>query len=172
MASARLKKKELKRLTKVKLKEKIKELENLNQELLDIEEEIKKAKKTLKKNKATLSEIQNQLSKVNQISIRAQELAVQATQKSLPKEIAQSQMPDSAYSYTAIKKYHDYVEKGIIQEQSILDKYQIQDFMERIMSQEEYDDYVQESIKKGEDLLRKDAERRMRHAEERRNYSF
>ena len=172
MASRRLKKKESKRLTKLKLQKKIKELENFNQELLNTEKEIKKAKKTLKKNKVTLNEIQSELSKINQISIKAQELAVQATQKVLPKEVAQSQLPDSAQSYIAIKKYYEYVDRGIIQEHSILDKYQIQDFMERIMSQEEYDDYIQESIAKGEDLLRKDAERRIRHAEEQRNYSF
>ena len=172
MASRRAKKKELKKLTKLKLQKKIKELESFNQELLNIDEEIKKAKKALKKKKATLSEIQRELSEVSQISLRAQELAIQATQMALPKEVAQSYLPDSAQSYIAIKKYHEYVDKGIIQEHSVLDKYQIQDFMERIMSQEEYDDYIQESIAKGEDLLRKDAERRMRHAEEQRNYSF
>jgi len=34
-------------------------------------------------------------------------------------------MPDSAKAYVAIKKYHDYVNKGVIKEQSILDKYLI-----------------------------------------------
>jgi hypothetical protein len=44
--------------------------------------------------------------------------------------------------------------------------------MERIMNQEEYDEYITESIEKGEDLLRKDAERQMRRAEERSRYTF
>lgn len=106
------------------------------------------------------------------ISKQTQNAAAKATQMALPREIAQTQMPDSARAYTAIKKYHEYIDKGIIQEQSILDKYQIQDFMERIMDEEEYNEYIEESIQKGEDLLRKDAERRLKHQAEWSNYSF
>ncbi len=172
MASRRQLKKIDKKTTKRLALQKLKELEMLQMEEEEIEREIQKLKKVIEGKKSTLSQLKASLASLNSISTRAQELAVQATQISLPTEIAQTQLPDSARSYIAIKKYHDYINRGIIQEQSILDKYQIQDFMERIMNQEEYDDYIAESVKKGEDLLRKDAERQMRRAEERRQYTF
>lgn len=172
MASRRQLKKINRKTTKRLALQKLKELEMLQMEEEEIEREIQKLKKIIEGKKSTLSQLKSSLASLNSISARAQELAVQATQIALPTEIAQTQLPDSARSYVAIKKYHDYVNRGIIQEQSILDKYQIQDFMERIMNQEEYDDYIAESIEKGEDLLRKDAERQMRRAEERRQYTF
>lgn len=61
MASARIKKKQLKKLTKGRLGEKLRELEAINQESLDLDKEIEKAKKALKKKKATLSELQTSL---------------------------------------------------------------------------------------------------------------
>lgn len=168
MASRRQLKKINKRNTKDLALQKLKELENLRVQ----EPEIQKIKKIVKGKKSTLSQLQESLANLNSISLRAQQKAVEATRAALPLEIAQTQLVDSARSYVAIKKYHDYIDRGIIQEQSILDKYQIQDFMERIMNQEEYDDYITESIEKGEDLLRKDAERQMRRAAERRQYTF
>lgn len=172
MASRRQIKKNNRRTTKRLALQKLKELEMLQMEEEEIEREIQKLRKVIEGKKSTLSQLKSSLASLNSISARAQELAVQATQLALPTEIAQTQLPDSARSYVAIKKYHDYINMGIIQEQSILDKYQIQDFMERIMNQEEYDDYITESVKKGEDLLKKDAERQMRRAEERSRYTF
>lgn len=172
MASKRQLKKINRRTTKRLALQKLKELEMLQTEEAEIEREIQRLRKVIEGKKSTLSQLKASLASLNSISTRAQELAVQATQAALPTEIAQTQLPDSARSYIAIKKYHDYIDRGIIQEQSILDKYQIQDFMERIMNQEEYDDYITESVKKGEDLLRKDAERQMRRAAERRQYTF
>lgn len=169
MASRRQIKKVNKRNLKKVALQKLNELEALRVEEEQIDREIEKLKKTISSKKATLSELQSSVAKLDQISLRAQELAVEATQKAKPAEIAKTEMPDSAKSYVAIKKYHDYIDKGIIREQSILDKYQIQDFMERIMNQDEYDKYVEESVQKGEELLRKDAERRMKRAEERRS---
>lgn len=61
MASARIKKKQLKKLTKGRLGEKLKELEAINQESLNLDKEIEKAKKALKKKKTTLSELQTSL---------------------------------------------------------------------------------------------------------------
>lgn len=172
MASKRQLKKINRRTTKRLALQKLKELEMLQAEEAEIEKEIQRLRKVIEGKRSTLSQLKASLASLNSISTRAQELAVQATQAALPTEIAQTQLPDSARSYVAIKKYHDYIDRGIIQEQSILDKYQIQDFMERIMNQEEYDDYITESVKKGEDLLRKDAERQMRRAAERRQYTF
>lgn len=172
MASRRQLKKINRRTTKRLALQKLKELEMLQVEEAEIEKEIQRLKRVIEGKKSTLSQLKASLANLNSISLRAQQLAVEATQAALPLEVAQTQLADSARSYVAIKKYHDYVDRGIIQEQSILDKYQIQDFMERIMNQEEYDEYITESIEKGEDLLRKDAERQMRRAEERSRYTF
>lgn len=169
MANKRIRLKRLKQLERLALEAKIKELERINKEIMDIDREIENAKRILKQKKSTFSQLKSSVESLSQISIRAQELALSATQSEKNKTL--SEMPDSAKAYVAIKKYHDYVNKGVIKEQSILDKYLIQDFMERIMSQDEYDDYIEESIKKGEDLLKKDEARRMK-ANNNWGYSF
>lgn len=66
MASARIKKKQLKKLQKLQLEKELKELQDLDQELIQVEEEIKKAKKLLKKKKVTLSELQSSLAAVQE----------------------------------------------------------------------------------------------------------
>lgn len=172
MASRRQIKKKAKAALNREALKKIQELQNLKVENDITEKEIKRLQLLLKRKKATLQQLQNSIREIDTISTNLQKTAVARTQRDLPIEIAQSILPDSARAYTAIKKYNEYVDKGIIKEHSVLDKYQIQEFMEKIMSDEEYEDYIKESVKKGEDLLRKDEERQLKHAAERSRYTF
>lgn len=54
--------------------------------------------------------------------------------------------------YAAIKKYKEYVDKGLIKESSVLDKYEASESFLQTLSKKEFEDYMREANKKGEEL--------------------
>ena len=147
MASARIKKKQLKGLLKIQLKQSIEELSALNQEINDIEEQIKKAKKILKKKKATLSELQDQISKTESyknpvLSNLYSKSQNYAGKGKLYDDEGSTINNDGVYG-AILKKYYEYVDKGWIKRVSTLDKYEAaQWFAENIMTQEDMEEAI------------------------------
>lgn len=150
MASARIKKKQLKGLLKIQLKKSIEELSALNQEINDIEEQIKKAKKTLKKKKVTLSELQDQISKtesyknpvLNNLYSKSQSYAGKGK---LYDDEGSTISNDGVYG-AILKKYYDYIDNGWIKRVSTLDKYEAaQWFAENVMTQEDMEEAINQA---------------------------
>lgn len=54
--------------------------------------------------------------------------------------------------YAAIKKYKEYISKGLIKESSVLDKYEASESFLNTLSENELEDYMNEATKKGEEL--------------------
>lgn len=78
-----------------------------------------------------------------------------------------------AEMYAAIKKYEDYVARGIIKEHSILDKYEARDFMEKILTQDELEAMLKEAEEKETKLLSDKVSRLNRpNPGERYNFGF
>lgn len=147
MASARIKKKQLKGLLKVQLRQSIEELSALNQEISDVEEQIKKAKKLLKKKKATLSELQDQIAKtesyrnpvLNNLYSKSQNYAGKGK---LYDDEGSTISNDGVYG-AILRKYYEYVDKGWIKRVSTLDRYEAaQWFAENIMTQSDMEEAI------------------------------
>lgn len=147
MASARIKKKQLKGLLRIQLQQSIDELSALNQEIEDIEKQIKRAKKILKKKKATLSELQYEINKtesyknpvLNNLYSKSQTYAGKGK---LYDDEGSTISNDGVYG-AILKKYYEYVDKGWIKRVSTLDKYEAaQWFAENIMTQSDMEEAI------------------------------
>ena len=170
MASARIKKKQLKGLLRVQLQQSIDELSALNQEIDDIEKQIKRAKKILKKKKATLSELQYEINKTesyknpvfNSLYSKSQDYAGKGK---IYDDEGSTISNDGVYG-AILRKYYEYVDKGWIKRVSTLDKYEAaQWFAENIMSQRD----MEEAIEQADRWREKEEERHQRSLQSRVN---
>lgn len=152
MPSARIKKKQLKGKMRANLAQNLSELNTLNLQIDEVDAEIKKLKTILKSKKVTLSQLQQAVMQSSMLSEKSIDKIAMDVHKT---SLGYNSDKDHATHYAAIKKYHDYVDRGIIKKQSSLDKYELADFMERIMTESEYEDYLNEANKKADELIAK-----------------
>lgn len=69
--------------------------------------------------------------------------------------------------WAAIKKYNELVKRGVIKKTSILDNYEIVQFMEDFLSSDEYAEFAIQALQKDAELDRKDEIRRQQRTQSR-----
>lgn len=79
---------------------------------------------------------------------------------------------DAATEYAAIKKYYDYVDRGIIKEHSVFDKYDAREYLEKILTREELLNVLKEAETKREKLYADSRKRAEKIANHDFGYSF
>lgn len=152
MASARIKKKQMKGLLKIQLQQSIEGLSAINQGIDDIDEQIRKARQTLekKKKKATFEELQNQLTKTESYRQSILNILYSKSEPYVKKgkryEDKGSTITNDGIYGAVLKKYYEYIDKGWIDRVSTLDKYEAaQWFAENILSQRGMEDAIEQA---------------------------
>lgn len=143
MASARIKKKALKKnLQKLALKQ-LQEIEDLNLENSQIDKEIEALKKQIKKKKKHLADLRAELEKVSELSERNllntfnQKISIADLKTYAEKAKNSGDDYNAAEHWAAIKRYNELVDIGLIPKGSITDKYDAAEYMQSILSPEQ-----------------------------------
>lgn len=142
MASARTKKKALKRnLEKLALKQ-LQDIENLKLGNSQIDMEIKKLKKQTKK-KQRLTDLRAELERISELSERNllntfnQKISISDLKTYAEKAKNSEDNYNAAEHWAAIKRYNELVDIGLIPKGSITDKYDAAEYMQSILSPEQ-----------------------------------
>lgn len=142
MASARIKKKALKRnLEKLALKQ-LQDIENLKLGNSQIDMEIKKLKKQTKK-KQRLTDLRAELERISELSERNllntfnQKISISDLKAYAEKAKNSEDNYNAAEHWAAIKRYNELVDIGLIPKGSITDKYDAAEYMQSILSPEQ-----------------------------------
>lgn len=172
MASARTKKKIMKKqLRKVALKQ-LQDIEALNLENAEIDKEIEQLKKQIKKKKKHLAELRAELERVNELGERNllntfnQKISIADLKVYAEKAKDSGEDYNAAEHWAAIKRYNELVDIGLIPKGTIFDKYDAAEYLQSILSPEQINRMVRDAEEKASFLRAKAV------TKQRSNYSF
>lgn len=161
MASARAKKKSMKKqLRRIALKQ-IQDIEALNLENAEIDKEIEKLKKQIKKKKKRLEELRAELDRVSELSERNllntfnQKISISDLKTYAEKVKNSGDNYNAAEHWAAIKRYNELVDIGLIPKGSVTDKYDAAEYLQNILSPEQINRLNNEAEEKASTLRAK-----------------